>query len=71
FAVSNHPENLQIRITMTGNVINNAKFIYFLVSGTTKISIVNEILSGSEKAKQYPASYIKPVQGDLFWVISK
>lgn len=71
YTVSNHPLSLQVRITMTGNLINNAKIIYFLVSGSTKFAIVNNILSGSEKAKQYPASYIKPIHGELHWIISE
>lgn len=69
YCVAYHPESKQARITMTGRLINNAKIIYFLVSGKNKSDVVNDILSGNEKAMQYPANYIKPVTRELFWML--
>ncbi len=68
FASANHPDNHQLRITMTGKVINNAKNVYFLVTGMRKSAIVNDILHCDEKAIHYPASFIRPTKGKLFWI---
>jgi 6-phosphogluconolactonase len=59
------------RITMTGNLINNAKCIYFLVSGKGKSEVVNAILNSSEAADEYPANFIKAEDGELVWVVDK
>jgi 6-phosphogluconolactonase len=71
FDVAYHPVSGQARITMTGRLINNAKNIYFLVSGKGKSGVENDILNGNEKAKQYPANYIKAENGVLFWMVDK
>lgn len=69
YDVAYHPVSSQPRITMSGILINNAKNIYFLVSGVNKSVVVNDILSGNERAKHYPANYIVPVNGELYWVV--
>ena len=71
YDVAYHPVSGQARITMTGRLINNSKNIYFLVSGNGKSGVVNDIINGNEKAKLYPANYIKPVFGELFWILDK
>lgn len=70
YAVAIHPDTGQKRITMTGSLINNAKYIYFLVSGKNKENVVKNILDGNEEAKKYPANYIKPVNGEMIWIVS-
>jgi 6-phosphogluconolactonase len=64
-----HPETGQKRITLTGPVINNARKVVFLVTGRKKSGIVSEILLNKEIAKKYPAFYIKPENGDLYWLL--
>lgn len=63
------PKTGQTRITMTGSLINNAKCIYFLLSGKGKSEVLNAILNSSEAADEYPANFIKPLDGELFWVV--
>jgi len=57
--VATHPESGQQRITLTGNVINAAKQVHFLVTGASKKSVVQEIFSQSGNWEDYPASHIK------------
>ena len=57
--VATHPDSGQKRITITGNVINAAKQIHFLVTGTSKEGVVKEIFSKTENYNSYPASHIK------------
>jgi 6-phosphogluconolactonase len=63
------PETKQERITLTGKVINNAKQVYFLVSGIDKAVVVSQILQGDGYA--YPAANIKPTNGEPSWFIDK
>lgn len=59
------------RISMTANLINQARNIVFLVSGEEKALVVKEIVTGTGKADQYPARLIKPIQGELYWFLDK
>jgi 6-phosphogluconolactonase len=66
-----HPVTGQVRITLTGKVINNSESIIFMVAGKSKEKIVSEILNDTMKMKQLPASYVFPVNGELFWYLDK
>jgi len=57
--VATHPDSGQKRITITGNVINAAKQIHFLVTGASKEAVVKEIFSKTGNYNSYPASHIK------------
>jgi 6-phosphogluconolactonase len=56
------------RITMTLPLINNAASIVFLVSGAEKAGIVTEVLEGPER---YPAQEVKPINGELIWMLDR
>ncbi|MEL6654003.1 MAG: 6-phosphogluconolactonase, partial [Bacteroidota bacterium] len=66
--VATHPESGQIRVSLSGPVINHAEKVAFLVTGTSKTEKVRAIFSGSEESKQYPAAHIQP-RGELFWFL--
>ncbi len=70
-AVAQHPITGQKRITLTGNVLNNANRIYFLVTGENKAMRISEIMNDSEAAKLLPAYYIAPENGDLIWFLDE
>ena len=65
--VAIQPATSQRRITLTGRVINSAAKVCFLVTGTNKAGCLSEIWLKGKKAKQLPAAYIHPVNGELFW----
>jgi len=67
-AVAVNPYSGQKRITITGRIINNACMVIFLVSGKKKAEIVKKILCGGAKA-EYPAEYVKPVDGKIIWYL--
>jgi 6-phosphogluconolactonase len=69
--VACHPLSKQKRITLTGRVINNADKIAFLVTGKKKMEIVEKILKNEQTALNYPAYYIVPSYGQLYWYIDK
>jgi 6-phosphogluconolactonase len=56
------------RITMTLPLLNNAASVVFLVSGAEKAQIVEEVL---QDARRYPAEAVKPINGDLLWMLDK
>ena len=66
-----HPVSGQIRITLTGEVINNSENVFFMVTGKNKASIVEKILDDKGPVKQFPASFVNPADGNLFWFIDK
>lgn len=68
-AVAQHPISGQKRITITGNVLNNANQVFFLVTGKNKAIRVSEIMNDSEAAKLLPAYYISPTNGELIWFL--
>ena len=70
-AVTSHPITGQKRITITGNVLNNANQVFFLVTGNNKALRVSEIMNDSEAAKLLPAYYISPTNGELIWFLDE
>ncbi|MDP4183680.1 MAG: 6-phosphogluconolactonase [Bacteroidota bacterium] len=70
-AVAVHPQSGQKRITLTGTVLNNAQKVAFLVTGRNKSDKVYEIIYNSGNAIEYPASHIKPKNGELMWFLDQ
>lgn len=66
-----HPITGQNRITLTGNAINNANRIFFLVTGKNKAQRIAEIMNDDEAAKLLPAYYVSPKNGSLIWFIDE
>lgn len=67
--IAHHPETGQKRITLTGKVINHAKSIIFLVTGTKKSSTVQAIFQPKNAQPLYPASLVNPTKSK--WLIDK
>ena len=58
------------RITLTLPVLNNAKRVFFLVSGKEKQKIFNEIIYNTANAiKMYPAARVKAKE-ELVWFVA-
>ncbi len=68
-AIAYHPETGQARITLTGNVINNAKQVFFLVTGEDKAITLEKIIGKGSSDRQFPASCINPAHGILKWFL--
>lgn len=61
-------EQEMFRITMTAALINQAKEIVFLVSGSSKSAVLKQVLQNSREADALPASLIQPTNGSLLWM---
>jgi len=66
--VGTHPETGQKRITLTGKVINNARNIFFLVTGKEKSAILARILEKGEMMN-FPAGMVEALHGNLEWYL--
>ncbi len=56
------------RISLTLPVINNARNIVFLVHGSSKAKIIKKII---DREKQFPASHVDPLNGELVFLLDK
>ncbi|MEQ8238655.1 MAG: 6-phosphogluconolactonase, partial [Cyclobacteriaceae bacterium] len=69
--VAIHPTSGQKRITITGETLNNAKKVAFLLTGSGKRAKVDEIFNKSGNWTKYPAAHIVPKHGELHWFLDE
>lgn len=67
--VAVHPESGQLRVSVTGPVINAAKEVVFLITGAGKAEVLATVVDGS--GTQYPATHVKPKDGDLVFFLDE
>lgn len=70
-AIATHPATGQNRISLTGNVINNAASVAFLVSGQSKWEKVRDIILQKPGSDNYPAGLVNLENGSLYWFLDK
>ena len=70
-AVATHPTSGQNRITLTGQVINAAREVIFLVTGSGKKQRISEIFNKEGDWEKYPVSYVSPASGKLLWYVDQ
>jgi len=68
-STASHPQSGQVRVTLTGPVINNAEHVMFLATGASKAPVLDIILHNKPEASLYPAAYIAPISGNLDWYV--
>ncbi len=61
----------QKRVTLTGEVICNAKEIFFMAAGEGKARIFADIIHKTGNFKNYPANFIHARHGELTWLVDK
>jgi 6-phosphogluconolactonase len=70
--VANWVEKLKTsRLTFTLPVLNAARCVAFLVSGTDKAPALKAVLEGDAPGEQYPAKMVHPSDGKLIWLIDR
>lgn len=71
FETSAHPVTKQIRVTATGKLINNAREVIFIVTGSGKAQRVAQIIHHHPGWEALPASLAKPTDGQLIWLLDE
>lgn len=70
--VSNWVEKFNThRITLTLPVLNAAREVAFLVSGTDKASALQAVLQSEAAGEKYPAKLVHPANGKLIWLVDR
>ncbi len=59
------------RITFTLPLLNSARCVAFLVSGTDKAAALHEVLEGNAPAEKYPSRLVRPREGKLIWFVDR
>ena len=59
------------RITLTLPVLNAARCVTFLVSGTDKAPALHAVLETDAPGEQYPSKLVRPTDGKLIWLIDR
>jgi 6-phosphogluconolactonase len=59
------------RVTLTPPVFNAARRVLFLVSGESKSQAISDVLYGDFRPALLPAQRIRPVDGDLIWMLDQ
>jgi 6-phosphogluconolactonase len=59
------------RLTFTLPVLNAARSVAFLVSGTDKASALKAVLQSDAPGEQYPAKLVQPTNGSLIWMVDR
>src|ERR1035438_7397843 len=59
------------RVTLTWPVINHASSVFFLIAGTDKAAVLNEVLTGPRDPERLPSQLIWPSSGILTLILDK
>jgi 6-phosphogluconolactonase len=59
------------RLTMTLPVLNSARTVAFLASGTDKAQVLRTVLEEDAPPEQYPAKLVRPSNGRLMWFVDR
>lgn len=59
------------RITLTAPLINRARKIVFALFGANKAPALYEVLEGKPNIQTYPSQLIKPVDGEVVWLVDE
>jgi 6-phosphogluconolactonase len=59
------------RITFTTTLINGAREVVFLVTGSGKAERLKEVLEGPLETDRLPSQLIRPTHGALRWLVDQ
>lgn len=70
--IANWVEKLKAhRLSLTRPVLNAARCVAFLVSGTDKATVLRSVLEENVPGEQYPAKLVQPKDGKVIWFLDR
>ena len=69
--VANYQDRPANRVTLTQNVFNDARNIFFLVVGVSKAETLQRVLSDVRTLDELPAQRIDPKDGKVVWLVDE
>lgn len=57
------------RLTFTPPLLNAARHVLFLVTGSEKADAVQAVLEGPYQPEEYPAQLVRPAAGEVTWML--
>ncbi|GAC1349799.1 MAG: 6-phosphogluconolactonase [Ktedonobacteraceae bacterium] len=57
------------RLTFTPPLLNAARHVLFLVTGSEKAEAVQAVLEGPYQPEEYPAQIVRPPNGEVVWML--
>lgn len=70
--IGEHPESKMKRVSLSGQVVNNAQYVVFLATGKNKAEKVRDIIKNREQfLDKYPAAKVNPKKGYLYWFLDQ
>ncbi len=59
------------RLTFTPPLLNAARNILFLVTGSDKADALQAVLEGEYQPEEYPAQIVRPPNGEVVWMLDR
>jgi len=59
------------RLTFTPPLLNAARNVLFLVTGSEKADALHAVLKGEYQPDEYPAQIVRPINGEVVWMLDK
>ncbi|NJN28189.1 MAG: 6-phosphogluconolactonase [Cyclobacteriaceae bacterium] len=69
--VASHPQSGQQRVSISGQIINAARAVAFLVTGENKAQKIEEIFHKKPQAERYPAFLVAPEHEPPIWFLDQ
>src|SRR5436309_3902865 len=63
------PKPPPLRLTFTPPLLNAARHVLFLVTGSEKADAVQAVLEGPYQSEEYPAQIVRPATGEVTWML--
>ena len=59
------------RLTFTPPLLNAARNVLFLVTGSDKAEALHAVLEGEYQPDEYPAQIVRPTNGEVVWMLDR
>ncbi|HXZ03405.1 MAG TPA: 6-phosphogluconolactonase [Ktedonobacteraceae bacterium] len=59
------------RLTFTPPLLNAARNVLFLVTGSEKADALHAVIEGEYQPDEYPAQIVRPTHGEVVWMLDK